>query len=195
VLRLDSNGRHTVGSALELWRRIERYDIRNWEDPVDTFEELARLHPRLSCTVSTHRPDLPRAVALGAPDVFVLNLVELGGIRRTVEFVRACELHGIGFWFHSGETGIASAAYLHVSAALEPIRDPSQTLLRWMADDVIEGGPLVPHGGTVGVPPGPGLGVSLDREALARCHRRFREEGPFPSGRPGERYGGEFRRR
>lgn len=195
LLRVDANGRFTVASALSLWRRIEPLSIDHWEDPVDTLEELARLRPQLSCTVSTHRPDLRRALELGVPDVFVCNVAELGGIRRTVEFVQACELLGVGFWFHSGETGVATAAYLQLSAALEPIRAPSQTLLRWMADDVIEQGPFVPRAGAVDLPDGPGLGVTLDRRALERCHRRYVEQGPFPSGDPaGGGYGAGFRR-
>src|SRR5262249_52313492 len=98
LLRLDANGRFTVATALEVWRQIAPYGIRTFEDPVDTFEEMQRLRPHLACTFSTHRPDLKRAVALGVPDHFVCNLVELGGIRRTVEFVRSCELFDIGFW-------------------------------------------------------------------------------------------------
>ena len=194
-LRLDANGRFTPTTALDLWRRIERFGVCHWEDPVDTLEELARLRPQLACTVSTHRPDLRRAAALGVPDVFVCNVAELGGIRRTVEFVQACELMGVGFWFHSGETGVATAAYLQLSAALEPVRTASQTLVRWMADDVIAGGPFAPQGGGLDVPSGPGLGVELDRAALERCHRRYLEQGPFPSGDPaGGGYGAGFRR-
>ena len=149
LLRLDANGGFTVATALEYWRRIQDYDIRTFEDPVDTLEEMRRLRPHVSATLSTHNPDLRRAVALGVPDAFVCNLVELGGIRRTVNFIEACETFGISFWFHSQEAGIASAAYLQLSAALEPIREPSQTLLRWVNDDVITQGPFVPHNGYV----------------------------------------------
>ena len=109
-------------------------------------------------------------------------------------FIRAAELLGVGFRFRSGETGIASAAYLHLTAALDHVRDPSQTLLHWYADDVIEGGPLRHEGGCVALPHGPGLGVTLDRTALARCHRRYLDEGAFPDGRQGG-YGGAFRKR
>jgi glucarate dehydratase len=195
MLRLDINGRFTVATMLELWPRIADQQIRNLEDPVDTLEEMRRLRPHIPCTFSTHNPELRRAIALGVPDSFVCNIVELGGIRRTVEFVRACELTGIGFWFHSQEAAVASAAYLHLSAALEPIREPSQTLFRWLVDDVAEQGLFTPRHGHVQVPEGPGLGIDLDRAALERCHRRFIEEGPFPSGRAGgSHYGGEFSR-
>ena len=165
MLRVDANGRFTVSTALEVWTRIKRYRVRNFEDPVDTFEEMRRLRPLIPCAFSTHNPDLRRAVTLGVPDNFVCNIVELGGIRRTVEFVRACELAGIGFWFHSHEAAVASTVYLHLSAALEPIREPSQTLFRWLADDVISE-LYVPRGGFVTVPTGPGIGIELDRDAL-----------------------------
>jgi hypothetical protein len=44
------------------------------------------------------------------------------------------------------------------------------------------------------VPEGPGLGVTLDHAALARCHQRFLAEGSFPSGEAGrpERTQGSF---
>jgi glucarate dehydratase len=193
MLRLDANGGFTVSTALEMWSRISPYRIRNFEDPVDTFEEMRRLRPLIPCAFSTHNPDLRRAVTLGVPDNFVCNIAELGGIRRTVEFVAACEMMGIGFWFHSHEAAVASAAYLQLSAALEPIREPSQTLFRWLADDVI-GELFEPRGGLVPVPTGPGLGIELDREAFDRCHRRFLDEGPFPSGGDSAHYGSGFRR-
>ena len=152
---------------------------------LSTRTRSSRACGRSRTAFSAHAPDLRRAVALGVPDFYVLNIVELGGIRRTVEFVRACEMFGIGFWFHSGDTGVASAAYLHLSAALEPIREPSQALFHWYADDVIAEGPFSPRGGLLRVPDGPGLGVTLDAAALARCHERFLSEGAFPSASPG----------
>ena len=74
--------------------------------------------------------------------------------------------------------GIATAACLHVAAA-DPTVGRSQSLLRWQADDVIAGGPFVPHAGQVAVPDAPGLGVDLDETALARCTRRFADEGEY----------------
>jgi glucarate dehydratase len=194
MLRLDANGRFTVSTAMAYWRAIAPYDIRTFEDPVDTLEEMQRLRPHVSAAFSTHNPDIRRAVSLGVPDAFVCNLVELGGIRRTVDFIRACELVGIAFWFHSQEAGVASAAYLQLSAALEPVREPSQTLFRWITDDVTTIGPLVPRDGRVAIPPGPGLGVELDPAALKRCHERYLAEGPFPTGTGNSHYGSGFRR-
>ena len=194
MLRLDANGAWTVPTAREALRRLDAYAIHYYEDPVESYEEMAQLRACTRASFSTHLIDLGAAVRLGAPDTIVTNLGELGGVRRTVDLIRACERLDVGFRFHSGETGIASAAYLQVSAALEHVREPSQTLFRWYGDDVIAEGPFAPRGGVVPLPDGPGLGVTLDRTALARCHERFCSEGAFPSGAPGAPYGSSFRR-
>jgi glucarate dehydratase len=194
LLRLDANGAWTVPTAREALRRLEDFHIHYYEDPVETYEEMAQLRLHTRANFCTHLIDLPRAAALKAPDAIVTNLNELGGIRRTVDFIRACEALDIAFRFHAGETGIGSTAYLQVSAAIEHVREPSQTILRWYADDVIEGGPLVPMGGKLPVPVGPGLGVVLDPKAFKRCHERFLSEGVFPAGSRTEHYGGSFRK-
>jgi glucarate dehydratase len=194
-LTLDANGGWTVPTARAALQRFERFGIHYWEDPVETPAELARLRMHTNASFSTHGIDLEQTIALGAPDTIVTNLNELGGIRRTVEFIAACARFDIGFRFHSGETGVATAAYLQVSGAIEHVREPSQTLVRWYADDVIAGGPFAPHDGALAVPDGPGLGIELDRDALRRCHERYLSEGSFPSGTAGGGYGSSFRRR
>jgi glucarate dehydratase len=121
---------------------------------------------------------LREAVTLGVPDAFVINLTALGGIRRTVALIAACEELRIDVWFYS-DPGVATAAYLQVAAALPWVSKPSQTLGRWLLDDVIDEGPLIPDKGIIQVPHGPGLGVNLNREALERCRQRYLDNGPF----------------
>jgi glucarate dehydratase len=193
-LRLDANGGWTVPTAREALKRLEPFDIEWFEEPVETYEEMAELRLHSKVSFSAHAIDLPKAVTLRAPDTIVTNVNEHGGIRRTVDFIRACELFNVGFRFHSGETGIASAAYLQITAALDHVRQASQTLFRWYADDVIEGGPFLLKNGVVRVPEGPGLGVTLDPKALKRCHERFLVEGSFP-GAKNTAYGDGFRKR
>lgn len=193
-LQLDANGGWTVPTAREALARLAPYDISWFEEPVETYEEMADLRRHSSISFSAHAIDLPKAAALRCPDAIVTNVNEHGGIARTRDFIQACKAFGVGFRFHSGETGIASAAYLHLSAALEHVLGASQTLFHWYADDVIEGGPFTLENGVASVPTGPGLGVTLDRTALQRCHERFLAEGSFPSGREGG-YGSGFRKR
>lgn len=193
-LQLDANGGWTVPTAREALTRFAPFDISWFEEPCETYEEMADLRRHSSIAFSAHAIDLPKAAALRCPDAIVTNVNEHGGIARTRDFIRSCEAMGVGFRFHSGETGIASAAYLHLSAALEHVRGASQTLFHWYADDVIEGGPFALENGVTQVPSGPGLGVTLDRKALQRCNERFLAEGSFPSGQTGG-YGSDFRKR
>ena len=161
-LRLDANGSWVVPTAKRAIEALRPFDVAWYEEPVESYEEMAQLRSVTGAGLSSHRIDLRQAVALGAPDAIVTNINELGGITGAVDFIRACARFDVGFRFHSGETGVASAAYLQLSAALEPVRDASQTLFRWYGDDVIEGGPFVPKDGSVALPEGPGLGVVPD---------------------------------
>ncbi|MCB1371170.1 MAG: mandelate racemase/muconate lactonizing enzyme family protein [Rhodobacteraceae bacterium] len=179
MLRLDSNMQWSLTTARRILREIEPFDIRNYEDPVASFEEMAALRQHSAIPFSTHVPDLRRAVALGVPDYFVCNFAALGGLARTLKFVAACEAMGKGFWCYSNDLGIMTAAYLHVVAATPWITEPSQSLFRWQVGDVIEGGPFRQVKDTVRVPEGPGLGVTLDRAALERWSRHFAENGPM----------------
>lgn len=180
TLRLDANKKWDLVTARRALTLLERFDIASIEDPTRTLPEMARLRQTTDIAFSTHDVDLFHAVNAGVPDAFVINLSVLGGLRRTLGFIAACAEMGVGVWFHSPDTGVMNAAYLQVAAAVESLSAPSQTLLRWHMDDVIVGGPFSPEGNFVEVPTGPGLGVELDPASLARCHRRFVDDGPYP---------------
>jgi glucarate dehydratase len=154
---------------------------------------MAQLRRHTAIPFSVHTPDIRRAVALGVPDAFCTDVNVHGGIGRTLRFIGACEAMNIDFWCYSGDSGIASAAYLHLAAALPHIREPSQSLFRMQPLDVIEEGPFRPVRNLVKVPQGPGLGVTLARDRLAHCHRLFVEHGPYDKFRDPDRPG-VFRR-
>ena len=124
----------------------------------------------------------------------VTNINEHGGISRTVDFIRACEAFNVVFRFHSGETGIASVRLPASVGRDRHVREASQTIVRWYADDVSRADRSHKKG-IMAVPTRPGLGVSLDPKALRRCHERFLQEGSFPAGSKAEHYGGAFRKR
>jgi glucarate dehydratase len=164
-------------TARRMVRDLAPYNVANVEEPVGTYRDMAKLRRHTDIPFSGHSSDLALAVELGVPDTIVLNVTNLGGIRATVKFIAACEALGVGFWFYSGDLGIGTAAYLQISAATAYLERPHQSLLRWYVDDVIEGGPFAATDDLVQVPPGPGLGVRLDRDALERAKRLYEQEG------------------
>jgi len=179
MLRIDSNQAYSLATAKRLIRPLEELGVRNWEDPVPTPEAVAELKRYCSIPFSSHNVDIARTMALKAPDAIVSTPSVLGGIGRLMRFVGACEHAGIDFWCYSGDSGVGSAVYLHLCAALAWIREPNQSLFRMQTQDVIEDGPFVPRDNVVAVPEGPGLGVTLAPDRLASCHRHFLENGPM----------------
>ena len=179
TLRLDANMGWQLETARQALALLEPFDVANVEEPVGSFADMAELRRSTAIPISAHTPDIGLAAELGAPDTLVIGLGFCGGIAGTRRFIAECEDAGVGFWFYSGDLGIATAAYLHIAAASPYLDRPSQSLLRWTTDDVIVGGPFSPERGVVPVPTAPGLGVELDEDALARGVERFSREGPY----------------
>ena len=194
VQRLDANGVYTVPTARQVVRRLADLGVGWLEDPCRTHDETARLRADgAPISFSTHQVDLARAARDGVPDAFCIDATEMGGLRRTQDFLRACAALGIDFWCYSGDAGVMTAAYLHLTAAEPTMIRPHQSLFRFTADVVIEQGHCSPRGGVLPVPDAPGLGVSIDRAALARLHERFCTEGTMAAADGDSGYRQQFR--
>jgi glucarate dehydratase len=186
TLRLDANNSWPLNTARKALRRLEPFDIANIEDPAATFYDMAKLRQHSAIPFSSHLPDLRLAVELGVPDTFVLNVMTLGGLRETMKFISACELMGIGFWFYSGETAVGTAAYMQLAASIPYLSQPGQSLFRWYGDDV-SAELIQPHANAVPIPDAPGLGITVDPEALRRGKARYERDGVISQlGVPGE---------
>jgi glucarate dehydratase len=186
TLRLDANNSWPLNTARKALKRLEPFDIANIEDPTLTFYDMAKLRQHSAIPFSSHLPDLRLAVELGVPDTFVLNVMTLGGLRETIKFISACEIMGVGFWFYSGETAVGTAAYMQLAAAIPYLSQPGQSLFRWYADDVVNE-LIEPHANAVPIPDAPGLGVTVDPQALQRCKQRYEQDGVISQlGIPGE---------
>jgi glucarate dehydratase len=116
-LRIDANMGWSLATAREALRRMAPYNLRNVEDPVYPLQEMVKLRTNSDTPFSSHTADLRLIVQLGTPDTVVQNIAALGGIRPTTSFIAACAAMGVGFWFYSGDTGIGTAAYLHLTAS------------------------------------------------------------------------------
>jgi glucarate dehydratase len=192
ILRLDANNSWPLNTARRALARLEPFDIANIEDPAPTFHDMAKLRQHSAIPFSSHLPDLRLAIELGVPDTFVLNVMTLGGLRETMKFIAACELMGVGFWFYSGESAVGTAAYMQLAAAIPYLSQPGQSLFRWYAEDVAAE-LIQPHANVVLIPNGPGLGVTVDPQALERCKQRYEREGVISQlGVPGETHYRQF---
>jgi glucarate dehydratase len=128
------------------------------------------------CTVAFE--DIPGSVQLGSEQIILSDHHFWGGLRASVELARICRTFGRGLSMHSNShLGISLAAMTHLAAAVPNLTYACDTHYPWQWEDVIIGGQLRIEDGSLAVPGGPGLGVELDREALARLHAQYLASG------------------
>ncbi|MCC6175608.1 MAG: mandelate racemase [Chloroflexi bacterium] len=190
-LRLDPNGAWTVATSLRVAALLRDADLEWLEDPTFGIDGMAEVTARSPIATATNMclidfHELGAAVRRRATDVMLLDVFFLGGLRAAKAMAMACGAFGIDVGIHSGgsggaELGIALAAMLHLASTIPTLRCAIDAIYHQYRDDVIAGGPFVYHAGALPVPTGPGLGVSLDPERVARyaeaAERQRREAG------------------
>src|SRR5207302_4735015 len=72
--RIHANMAWTTATARTALGRFEALGVYSVEEPVATYQELARLRPNTTMAFSTHLANLPEAAARGVPDAFVVQL-------------------------------------------------------------------------------------------------------------------------
>ena len=171
AVRVDANGSWSVDEAVHAIRAIEEHDLEFVEQPCATLEELAEVRQRVSTPIAADEPiataeDVQRAIELEACDVVNVKLAGSGGFRPAREALRAARAGGLGAFLSStldGPWGIAAALQL---AAAENLSLACGLATLDLFTGRVAAALPGPHKGTLKVPPGPGLGVAVDEEAL-----------------------------
>ena len=91
--------------------------------------------------------------------------------------IAVCDAFQLGVGLHSDrELGISTSAMLHLAAASPTMTYAIDSHYPDQVDDIITK-PFVFKHGFLEVPPGPGLGVTIDRERMEKYHRLYLERG------------------
>ena len=181
-LRLDPNALWTVESSIKWGRELEGV-LEYFEDPCRGQEGMAAVRQAVKLPLATNMcttsfDDLPGSVRTGSEDVILTDHHFWGGLRASMELAAWCRIHGRGVSMHSNNHGgISLAAMTHLGAAMPNLSYALDTHYPWQWEDFIVGGRMKIEGGSVTLPKGPGLGVELDRAALARAHEDFKRCG------------------
>jgi glucarate dehydratase len=184
-LRIDPNGGWTVETTRRVMPALAAEGLLEYlEDPVSTLEEMAQVArfakgmPLATNMVTIAFGHIPETVRLGAVQVILSDHHYWGGLRATQHLAAIGRTFGLGISMHSNShLGISLAAMTHVGVTIPNLTYASDTHYPWQVDEVITGGKLKIEGGQLAPPPGPGLGVTLDRAQLARLHRNYLECG------------------
>ncbi|MDA0336345.1 MAG: mandelate racemase/muconate lactonizing enzyme family protein, partial [bacterium] len=166
---MDPNERfHNLTNALELARPLEGLDVV-FEDPFPKtdLKEYRYLKEATSVLIAPHFQN-PRqvitAVEMQAVDAINVAPSDWGFI----DMARIAEAAGIPVWQASNvDLGLFDVFRLHASAAAPNCTFGSDLCGNFVHEHSLLAQPLV-AGGRAVVPDGPGLGVELDEEAVAR---------------------------
>ncbi len=181
-LRLDPNALWTVETSIKAGRELEGI-LEYLEDPCRTQEGMAEVRKALKTPLATNMcttsfDDLPGSVRHGSEDIILTDHHYWGGLHASMELAAHCRIFGRGVSMHSNNhAGISLAAMTHLGAAMPNLSYALDTHYPWQWEDIIVGGRMRIEGGCVALPKGPGLGVELDREALARAHDTYKRVG------------------
>lgn len=176
TLRVDYNQAYTPDVAVRAIEAIAPYGIECAEQPVraDDWLGLARVQRAVSVPLMAHEgcfslTDATALIELGAVRVLGVNTERPGGITLALRAIDYAARRGMGTILHNQPLGIASAAQIQIGAARAASLGYAMELFgHVMLEDDLVVDPLAYADGHVQVPGGPGLGVTLDRDALDR---------------------------
>jgi O-succinylbenzoate synthase len=180
-LMVDANAAYTLADAAHL-ARLDAFDLMMIEQPLDydDVQDHATLQAQLRTPIcldeSLHTVKIAdEAIRAGACRIINIKPGRVGGHRPSLELHDLAARHGVPVW-HGGmlESGIGRAHNIHLST-LANFSLPGDVAAsrRYFDPDLIEPGIEVRPDGTIAVPHGPGIGVTLveDRIAAATIER------------------------
>ncbi|MFE5911401.1 enolase C-terminal domain-like protein [Streptomyces wedmorensis] len=176
-LRLDPNGAWSVDTSLAVAHEL-RDVLEYLEDPASGTDAMAEIAARTDVPLATNMcvttfEEIPEAFAKDAVRIVLCDHHYWGGLHRTRELAALCRTYGIGLSMHSNtHLGISLAAMTQVAATLPELHHACDTHYPWQTEDVVTPRPVF-RAGRLPVSDAPGLGVQLDRRALAALHRRW----------------------
>lgn len=178
-LRIDPNGNWTVATSLKIVQQL-RGVLEYYEDPAPGLDGMAAVArecevPLATNMVVTDFAEFRRNVEMGCPVKIVLSDHHYwGGLRATQQLSMLCRTFDLGLSMHSNShLGISLVAMTHLCASVPLLTYACDTHYPWQDEEIVTGGRLKFENGSLRVPTGAGLGVTLDREALARLHDNY----------------------
>ena len=183
VIRADANQGYTPKEAIRLCRLAEKYDVglELLEQPV-AYQDLtgmAQVRASVDTLIEADESaftlqDIMNIIRLQAADVINIKVEKIGGLYNAKKVAGIVEAAGmqcvIGTAFG---LGLTISAKLHLAASTMIIRDAVEFTELRLHDNLL----LPPYdkllalpleNGRLKVPQGPGLGVELDQEKMAK---------------------------
>ncbi|MBX6311441.1 MAG: glucarate dehydratase [Isosphaeraceae bacterium] len=184
-LRIDPNGRWRPETATRIGTALRDQPLEYYEDPVRGQAAMAEVRRATGLRMSTNMcvtrfEHLPEALRLRPIDVLLCDHHYFGGFAGCQALGPIADTAGWTLSQHSNShAGITMAAMIHLAACIPQLTLASDTHYPWLVEnaDILDGPKLAIREGRMAIPSGPGLGVGLDRDQLARAHEIYRRCG------------------
>jgi o-succinylbenzoate synthase len=168
-LMVDANAAYSLADASHL-QRFDAFDLMMIEQPLDDddIRDHATLQAQLKTAICLDEsiksiPLAEEAIALRACRIINIKPGRIGGFRESIRLHDLCAANGLPVW-HGGmlESGIGRAHNIHLST-LPNFKLPGDIAAsrRYFVPDLIEPPIDVRPDGTIAVPEGPGIGVTI----------------------------------
>jgi muconate cycloisomerase len=193
ALCVDANqGYRTPGEAIRTLRRMERFDLIYFEQPVEGIERLAQVARAIDVPVMADESawnahDVIQIIEQRAAQIVSIYTTKPGGLYRAMEAAAVARAAGLICNVNgSVETGIGNLANLALAAAapavvlscVVPVSTPAEAQSGQIAgiyykDDLIAR-PMRLVDGAIELPTASGMGIAVDKDKIAR----YRVGGP-----------------
>ncbi len=182
-LMIDGHGKLTAQVAIQLCKQIEDQGILYFEEvvPPEQQDDLAKVKAATTvplCIGERYAGIWPFRRVLEQQWVDVLNpdIVRVGGISQMKKLASIAELYDVPLAPHGTHSAVGLAATLHVCASI------NNFLIAEAYSHIVGKNPFAKgidfpeKGGHLSLPPGPGLGVTVDEDALDDADRKWDPE-------------------
>ncbi len=173
ALSVDANCAYTLADTTML-AALDRFGLDyieqplHWDDLIDHAVLAAQLDTPICLDESLNSPErVTAALEVGACSVVNIKAGRLGGLAAVQRAAEACRRAGVPMWCGGMlELGIGRAHNIHLAtlAGFDLPGDTASASRTYTRDIVNE--PLEATAGLMAVPPGPGIGVTVDRSFL-----------------------------
>ncbi len=178
-LRIDANEAWSCDAVVNKLERLREFGVRSVEQPVphEDISGLADVRRQIDLPIMLDESlcsltDAQRAIDDDLCDLFNIRLSKCGGFVNSLRVAVLARSAGLGYQLgcQVGETGILSAAGRHFATSVAGLRSLEGSYDRHLVteclthEDVTFG-----YGGVAPALTGPGLGITVDEAALARC--------------------------
>lgn len=180
LLMVDAGGSdaywpHGYKWALRTAQMLADYDVYWFEEPVrpDALEDYAQLRQRSPVHIAggevlTRRQSFQPWLTRPVLDIVQPDVTKVGGISEARRIAWLAQEHGVRYIPHGWNTAVGVATDLQLASAF-----PDTHLIEYLTgspyvDEIAAGGWALDEEGMLVIPDGPGLGLTLDMDAVAR---------------------------